>query len=206
MMSPATLSKRNGHGDGLERGDPVHDYLCGLAAAIDGISRAEVWAAVDVLLEATEQGRRIYLVGNGGSAATASHMAVDLAKQAAVEGAPRLRAIALTDNVPLITAWSNDEDYGAAFARQLQNHVEAGDVLVAISTSGNSPNVLRAAELARACGARVVAFTGDVGGALRDLADACVYVPSPDVGHQEIAHLAVDHVIAVAIQHRMTVA
>jgi D-sedoheptulose 7-phosphate isomerase len=183
--------------------DVVDDYLAGLAAALDGLSRPAVWDAVDLLLATAAAGRRIYLVGNGGSAATASHMANDLNKQASVPGAPLFRAIALTDNVPLITAWSNDEDYAAAFAMQLANHVETGDVVVAISTSGNSPNVLRAVATAREAGASVIAFTGDSGGALRGQVDVCLSVPSPLIGHQEDVHLVLNHVITTAIRSRL---
>jgi D-sedoheptulose 7-phosphate isomerase len=183
--------------------DAVDAYLVTLAETLDGLCRADIWAAVDLLIATAETGRRIYLVGNGGSAATASHMANDLNKQATVPGAPLFRAIALTDNVPLITAWSNDTDYAEAFAMQLANHVEAGDLVVAISTSGNSPNVLRAVDLARGAGARVIGLTGDSGGALADRADLCLYVPSPSIGQQEDVHLVLNHVITTAIRARL---
>lgn len=183
--------------------DPVDAYLRNLAAAIDAVSRDAVWAAVDLLVEAGRTRRRIYLVGNGGSAATASHMANDLCKQATVPGHPMLRAVALTDNVPLITAWGNDTDYAECFAMQLANHVEPGDVVVAISTSGNSPNILRAAEVARQAGARVIALTGPAGGGLRGRADVCIHVPSDDIGQQEDVHLVLNHVITTAIRARL---
>ena len=183
--------------------DPVDTYLRHLARTLDALSRAEIWAAVDLLLAAGSARRRIYLVGNGGSAATASHMANDLNKQASVPGRPPLRAIALTDNVPLITAWANDEEYAECFARQLANHLEAGDVLVAISTSGNSPNVLRALESAREAGAVTIGFTGRDGGRLRDLVDCCVLVPCDDVGQQEDVHLVLNHVITTALRARL---
>jgi D-sedoheptulose 7-phosphate isomerase len=181
----------------------IDTFLRRVAAAIDGVSRADVDAVVDLLVATARAGRRVYIIGNGGSAATASHMAVDLAKQATVPGQPALRAIALTDNVPLITAFSNDEDYALAFVRQLEIHLDPGDVLIAISCSGTSPNILRAAELARARGARVVAFSGETGGALRALADLSLLVPLDDVGAQEVVHLAIDHVIAMAIFQRL---
>lgn len=201
MITP--LTRRDGQSRLAIASDPVDAGLTAAAAAIAAVDRAQVRAAVEVLLEATRTGRRVYMIGNGGSAATASHMAVDLAKQANVDGHPAVRAIALTDNMPLVTAWANDESFDLSFARQLEVHLEAGDVLVAISTSGASPNVLRAAELARARGATVVAFTGDSGGDLKGLAHVCVFVPYPDVGMQEVAHLAIDHTIAVAIQARL---
>jgi D-sedoheptulose 7-phosphate isomerase len=180
--------------------DPVDSYLTTLAETLDAVSRADIWVAVDMLLTTAQAGRRIYLIGNGGSAATASHLANDLNKQATVPGRPLFRAIALTDNVPLITAWANDADYAEVFAMQLANHVEEGDLVVAISTSGNSPNVLRALEVARDAGARSLGLTGDEGGALRDMVDHCLFVPSPHIGHQEDVHLALDHVLTVAIR------
>ncbi len=183
--------------------EAVDAYLRQLAAALGALSRETVAVVVDMLLAAGEAGRRIYLVGNGGSAATASHMANDLNKQASVPGRPLFRAIALTDNVPLITAWGNDADYAECFARQLANHVEPGDVVIAFSTSGRSPNIVRAVELARQAGACTIGFTGADGGALLALVDCCVRVPSDNVGQQEDAHLALNHAISVAIRARL---
>jgi D-sedoheptulose 7-phosphate isomerase len=201
-LAPVSNGKTNGR-SGLRVADPVDRYLRDLTRALDALSRDDIREAVDILLAACLARRRIYLFGNGGSASTASHMANDLNKQAIVDGRPLLRAIALTDNVPLITAWSNDEDYAEAFARQLANHVERGDVVVAISTSGNSANVLRAVELARRAGARVIGFTGADGGRLRWLVDCCVRVPSEDIGQQEDVHLVLNHTIATALRFRL---
>lgn len=184
--------------------DPIDDYLRGVARAALALPREALWQAVDLLLEAGREGRRIYLIGNGGSAATASHMANDLGKQATVAGRPMLRAIALTDNVPLITAWSNDASYDECFARQMANHLEPGDVLVAISCSGDSANVLKAVELARLCGARTIGLTGDQGGGLRALVDCCIAVPSAHIGQQEDLHLVVNHALTTAIRARLT--
>lgn len=183
--------------------DPIDAYLSGVATAALALPREALWQAVDLILEVGRAGRRIYLVGNGGSAATASHMANDLCKQATVSGQPLLRAIALTDNVPLLTAWSNDEDYAQSFARQLANHLEPGDLVLAISCSGNSPNVLRALELARLSGARSIGLTGQDGGALRGLVDCCIAVPSMDIGQQEDLHLVVNHALTTAIRARL---
>ena len=183
--------------------DPIDDYLRGVAQAVEGLPREALWQAVDLLLAAGRAGRRIYLIGNGGSAATASHMANDLSKQATVSGQPLLRAIALTDNVPLITAWSNDESYAECFARQMVNHLEPGDVLIAISCSGDSPNILRAVELAQSIGAHSIGLTGDQGGGLRGLVDCCITVPSAHIGQQEDLHLVVNHALTTAIRARL---
>ncbi len=130
-------------------------------------------------------------------------MVNDLNKQASVPGQPLFRAMAFTDNVPLLTAWSNDDDYVDCFAQQLANFVEPGDVVIAISTSGSSPNVLRALELARQAGARSIGFTGDHGGRLRSMVDLCLFVPSADIGHQEDVHLVLNHVLTTAIRSRL---
>jgi D-sedoheptulose 7-phosphate isomerase len=183
--------------------DAVDAYLRQLSATVDALSRPDIWSVVDTLIEAGRRGRRIYIFGNGGSAATASHMANDLAKQASVEGHRALRAIALTDNVPLLTAWSNDEDYKECFARQLATHIERDDVAIGISTSGNSPNVLQGLKCARKAGAVTVGMTGRDGGALRALVDHCIYVPCDDIGRQEDVHLVVNHAIAVAVRDRL---
>jgi D-sedoheptulose 7-phosphate isomerase len=178
----------------------VDEYLRGVALAVDQLSRPDVVRAIDLLLAARDDGRRVYLFGNGGSAATASHMANDLNKQCAVDGVPRFRAIALNDNVPTMMAWANDQDYGDILAEQLANHLESGDLVVLISTSGNSPNVVRGAEFARRQGATVIGFTGPNGGLLAQHTHVCVRVPSADIGQQEDVHLVLNHTIGAAIR------
>jgi D-sedoheptulose 7-phosphate isomerase len=176
--------------------DPVDDYLTTLAQTIAKISRQEIWAAVQILYHAWQDGRHVFICGNGGSAALASHMANDLNKLTISSGKARMKAIALTDNIPLMTAWGNDTDYENIFAEQMLNFIEPGDVLIAISTSGNSPNVVKAAETAHANQALNIALTGDEGGKLRSLADACIFVPDDHIGRQEDGHMILNHVIA----------
>jgi D-sedoheptulose 7-phosphate isomerase len=112
-----------------------------------------------------------------------------------VPGQPRMRVIALTDNVSVITAWANDESYDCVFKEQLENLLNAGDLVLAISASGNSPNVLRAVEFARERGAVTIAWTGRSGGCLKDIVDHCVHAPTDDVGMIENAHLVFDHLV-----------
>src|SRR5256885_6081020 len=116
---------------------------------LQAISLSHLETVLRLLEEAYRNGRRIFIMGNGGSAATASHFALDLAKNTIKAGAPRLKAISLTDHVPLITAWSNDTAYEHIFEEQLANLIEAGDVVIGMSTSGNSPNGLNALKLAK---------------------------------------------------------
>jgi D-sedoheptulose 7-phosphate isomerase len=185
------------------RVDVVDRYLEQMRQVLAELPREAIWQAIDLLVDAGRRRSRIYIVGNGGSAATASHMANDLNKQATVEGRPPLRAIALTDNMPLITAWSNDLDFAEAFAQQLSNHLEPGDLVVGISTSGQSPNVLRALELAGERGAQRIGLTGREGGRLAALVDCCLHVPSDDIGQQEDVHLLLNHVITSGIRARL---
>src|ERR1700731_944073 len=127
---------------------------------MQAISLSDLQAVLSILEEAYHNGRRIFVVGNGGSAATASHFALDLAKNTIMPGAPRLKAISLTDHVPLITAWSNDTAYEHIFAEQLANMLEPGDVAIGISTSGNSPNVINALRLAKGMRGYTVGLLG----------------------------------------------
>ncbi len=140
-------------------------------------------------------GHRMFIMGNGGSAATASHFALDLAKNTIKPGAPRLKAISLTDHVPLITAWSNDTAYEHVFAEQLANMIEPGDVAIGISTSGNSPNVINALRLAKQVGADTVGLLGAEGGKIKDIVDAYVLVPGQNIEQEEDAHMILAHVI-----------
>ncbi len=132
---------------------------------------------------------------NGGSAATASHFALDLAKNTIMAGAPRLKAISLTDNVPLITAWSNDTAYEHIFAEQLANMIEPGDVVIGISTSGNSSNVINALLLARQYRAATIALLGARGGKIKKMVDAYVLAPGQNIEQEEDAHVILTHVI-----------
>lgn len=174
-------------------------YLTELQQALGQMDVASIEAATEMLMRVWRERRSIYLVGNGGSAATASHMMVDLNK-IVVPGQPRFRALALTDNVPSITAWANDDGYEHSFHQQLRNLGQPGDVLIAISCSGNSPNVLEAVRVARESGMRVLALTGDVGGRLKDLAEICIHAPHPFIGTQEDIHLVLDHLITEALR------
>ena len=181
----------------------VNDYLTQLEATIHRISREEVEAVVEALLGNLRAGKQVFLIGNGGSAATASHMMNDLNKFTLVEGQPRFRAFALTDNVPLMTAWGNDAAYEDVFVEPLKNFLQPGDLLIAISTSGNSPNVVKAVEYANAHGALTVGFVGDKGGRVAETARLLVRIPSAHIGQQEDGHMILDHVIVHTLKQRL---
>jgi len=178
-------------------------YIASLGPALERLAAEDLARIEGVLLRARDDGGSIFILGNGGSAATASHLANDLNKGASVPGEPRFRAVALTDNVPLITAWANDTRYDRVFVEQLMNLLRAGDVVVAFSGSGNSPNVLAAVEWARGQGAVTIGFTGGTGGRLRAVADYSVVVPADRMEHIEDLHLVVSHALSVSLRHRI---
>ena len=181
----------------------VSQYVDSLAIVLGRLALEDVLRVQDVLLEAWRGGKMIFIVGNGGSASTASHMANDLNKGSIVDGQPRFRAMALTDNVPLITAWGNDTAYHRVFVEQMVNFLTPGDVLVAISGSGNSPNVIAAVEWARREGAVTIGLTGGSGGRLRGLVDCCVVVPSSRMEQIEDMHLVLSHALCVGLRTRI---
>jgi D-sedoheptulose 7-phosphate isomerase len=185
--------------------DCINDYLTELESVLRRISREQIERVVAALLDAWQERRTVFVIGNGGSAATASHMMNDLNKYTVVEGLPRFRCVALTDNVPLMTAIGNDISYADIFVEQLKNLLQAGDVLVAISASGNSPNIVKAVEYARASSATVVGLCGQPGGMLAQMADVKVVIPSDRIGQQEDGHMILDHVISAALHERLSV-
>ena len=183
--------------------DFIDAYLNEFETVVHRISRDAIRGVIDELMEHWRRNSTIFLIGNGGSAATASHMMNDLNKFTIVEGMPRFRAIALTDNVPLMTAVANDIDYADVFVEPLKNLLQSGDLLIAISASGNSPNIVRGVEYARANGARVIGFCGQPGGRLAQMAHLKVIIPSDRIGHQEDGHMMLDHVITAALLERI---
>ncbi|MDI7277369.1 MAG: SIS domain-containing protein [Anaerolineae bacterium] len=177
-------------------------YLTELVETVRDLPLPAVEQLVDLLHEARMQGRQVFLLGNGGSAATASHFACDLAKNTVQPGLPSFRALSLTDNVALMTAWANDTAYDNVFCGQLSCLLRPGDVVIGISGSGNSPNVLRAMEMARQQGAVTVGLTGFAGGRLRELVDLAIVVPSQRMEQIEDLHLILEHAVVTALRAR----
>jgi D-sedoheptulose 7-phosphate isomerase len=175
--------------------ETVSSYFNELEQMLSEISLPDLQRVLQILEHAYYDGHRVYIMGNGGSAATASHFALDLAKNTIVPQAPRLKAISLTDHVPLITAWSNDTAYEHIFAEQLANLIEPGDVVIGISASGNSLNVIKAIELATRVGAATIALLGANGGKVKDMVDAYVLAPGQNIEQEEDAHMVLAHVI-----------
>ena len=175
--------------------EAINQYFNELEEMLRSISRPHLEQVLFLLEDAYRNGHRIFIMGNGGSAATASHFALDLAKNTIMTGAPRLKAISLTDHVPLITAWSNDTAYEHIFAEQLANMIEPGDVVIGISASGNSPNVINALRLAKQTQAATIGLLGAKGGKIKDMVDAYVLAPGQNIEQEEDAHMILAHVI-----------
>lgn len=173
----------------------IRHYFTTVQSLLDEMPYDAVDTVVDVLMDANRRGATVYIFGNGGSAATATHMACDLAKRPIVPGQPRFRVVALTDNNALMTALSNDISYDAVFAEQLYPLVCEGDVVVGISGSGNSRNVLNGMEVARDAGAITIGFCGYDGGKLKAMVDYPVHVPSNVMAMVEDVHLMLEHAI-----------
>ena len=169
------------------------EYLGKVLSSIDG---GEIQALIELMLQAREDGVKIFFIGNGGSAATASHFANDLSIGTNSYSKP-FRAISLSDNLPIITAIGNDFGYEDVFLRQLQVLGVEGDILVGISASGNSPNLVKAFEYASSAKIKTVAITGFDGGKLKAMADLGVHVPTEngEYGPAEDAHMILDHLM-----------
>lgn len=182
--------------------ETINIYFAQLAQMLGAISLPDLQRVLSLLERAYRDGQRIFIMGNGGSAATASHFALDLAKNTIMPGVARLKAISLTDHVPLITAWSNDTAYEHIFAEQLANMIEPGDVVIGISTSGNSPNVINALRLAKESRAYTIGLLGAKGGKIKDMVDAYVLAPGQNIEQEEDAHMILAHVIT---RHMRTV-
>jgi D-sedoheptulose 7-phosphate isomerase len=182
-------------------------YVRSLTAALEDLDHGQIAAIVEILWHAYQNDRQIFFIGNGGSAASASHIVTDLTKGALGHrgDAPArpVRALSLTDNLALFSAWANDVGYEDVFRGQLRTLLRPDDVVVAISASGNSPNVLRAVIFAREAGASTVALTGFGGGALASLADFGIVVDSNHYGVVEDVHMQIGHIVCYYFRQRI---
>jgi D-sedoheptulose 7-phosphate isomerase len=183
--------------------ETIKKYISEVSATLERLPIENIAQVVELLEEARLKAKRVFIFGNGGSAATASHFAADLSKGAISEGKARMKAFALTDNVPLLTAWANDTVYENIFAEQLENLIEPGDIAIGISGSGNSPNVLNGVKVAKAKGATTIGFIGFDGGKLKNMVDICVIVPSHSVEQIEDIHLLLCHLITNCLRNSL---
>jgi dTDP-glucose pyrophosphorylase/phosphoheptose isomerase len=183
--------------------DHIDQYIVDLNQGLMALDRQAIWSVINELMDVWRARHQVFVLGNGGSGALAAHMANDLNK-IVVPGQARFRAISLNDNMPLITAWANDSAYEDIFSEQLTNLCQPGDLVIATSCSGNSPNVLKALRVAHALGARTVAFTGDIGGQMKQMADVVVFAPVSFIGMQEDVHMILNHAVTSAVKKWIT--
>jgi D-sedoheptulose 7-phosphate isomerase len=183
------------------------------------MSREAVDAAIEILFDAWRHGNTVFAMGNGGSGSTATHLACDLAKYTIVGSKPRFKVIALNDNIPLVSAWTNDNGFGSIFVEQLRPWLARDDVLIGISVHGGSgsgragpwsQNLVQAMGLAKERGARIIGFSGFQGGAIREMADVAIVVPineeplgTPLV---ESWHVVLHHLMCYTLRHRIEAA
>ncbi len=181
----------------------VQEYSDRLQHTLNNLPMEQIEQVIQTLLNAQQARKTVFIFGNGGSASTASHFACDLGKGTAQPGLPRLRVISLTDNVELITAWANDTAYEHIFTEQLRGLVEPGDVVIGISGSGRSGNVLNAIALANQSGATTIGMTGFDGGLLAAMVDVSVVVPSNCMERIEDVHIILEHTICSTIRENL---
>ena len=180
--------------------ESVQTYVQELQETLSRLPLDDIRDVIAVLHYARLNDKQVFLMGNGGSAATASHFACDLSKGTIMPNMPRFRVIALTDNVALLSSYANDYGYEHVFAEQLSSLVQTGDIVIGISGSGNSANVLTAVELARSRQATTIGFVGFDGGKLKDLVDLCVLVPSPCMEQVEDVHTILEHLVCTCLR------
>jgi D-sedoheptulose 7-phosphate isomerase len=175
----------------------LQDYISRLTDILNKIDPEKLGEVVTTFIEAFKNGNTIYVIGNGGSAATASHMQADFRFFVRYFTKFRPKIIALTDNVPMMTAIGNDNHFEDVFVEQMRGQFVSGDVLIAISASGNSPNLVKAVEFANQSGGKTIAFVGFLGGKLNEIATVPLHTPNPkgDYGPIEDVHMILNHVI-----------
>ena len=179
----------------------IRNYVVELQRTLDLLPIQSINDVVQVLHAARLRQRQVFIFGNGGSASTASHIVCDLAKNTRVEGVPHFRILDMIDNSAVFSAYANDEGYENVFAQHLSNFAQPGDVVIGISTSGNSPNILRAIERANQLDAITIGITGFDGGQLVDLASMNIHVKSDLIEQVEDIHLILGHMITINLRN-----
>ena len=178
----------------------IRQYIDDLKGTLDLLPLERIDNAIQLLRTARMERRQVFIMGNGGSASTASHFVCDLAKNTKSPHLPHFKVIGLTDNVASFSAYANDDGYASVFAMQMEALVQPNDIVIGISTSGNSPNVLEAIKLANRVGATTIGFTGFDGGQLSELVDLDLHVPSESIEQVEDIHLMLEHLIVSVIK------
>lgn len=180
----------------------IQNYLSTLQVTIEQLPKQLIADVIDILQHARMRGSQVFIMGNGGSSTTASHFVCDLAKNTRCKGLPHFRVIGLTDNMAMFSAYANDEGYENVFSQQLANLIRPGDVVIGISASGNSKNVIYAMEEAQTHDVTTIGFTGFDGGRLGQLVNLNIHVKSNIIEHVEDIHLILEHVIVKSIKEQ----
>jgi D-sedoheptulose 7-phosphate isomerase len=180
--------------------EQLNNYISTLQTTMSQLPQSLIAEVINVLQRARMRGSQIFIMGNGGSASTASHFVCDLAKNTRCEGLPHFRAIGLADNMEIFSAYANDEGYENVFSEQLINLIRPDDIVIAISASGNSKNVINAVEKAQKYGITTIGFTGFDGGLLGQMVNIHIHVKSNIIEHVEDIHLMLEHMIVRTIK------
>lgn len=178
----------------------IKNYLTALSQVIEHFPIENLAEISELLQKTRDDQATIFICGNGGSWATAAHMVCDFGKNTRIPGKNRIKVIGLGDNIPSLTAYANDEGYDRVFAEPLMNLMSPGDLLIAISGSGNSSNVLRAVETAKQIGGTTIGLTGFEGGQLKDMVDYPLVIPSDSMEIIEDFHMIVDHLLTICLR------
>ena len=181
----------------------IRDYIIALQSTMDQLHSESIANVIGILQRARMQGNQVFVMGNGGSASTASHFVCDLAKNTRRAGLPDFRVIGLADNMAILSAYANDEGYENVFSRQLANLIRPGDVVIGISASGNSRNVTNAMEEAQKHGVTTIGFTGFDGGRLGQMVSINIHVNSNVIEHVEDIHLMLEHIMVKTIKEEV---
>lgn len=181
----------------------ICNYISEVHKLIASMNTNDLERIIEQLIIAYQEKRQVFIIGNGGSAATASHFACDLAKGANIDGKERFIVSSLNDNMALVTAISNDIGYEFVFEEQLKNQVKPKDIVIAISASGNSPNIIKGIEYAKSKGAIIIGLSGFSGGKLRECSDYNIHVDSYNYGIVEDLHLMSEHIISQELREKI---
>ncbi len=190
----------------------INNYFDEMKEIIDNISKDKINEVTESLFNAWKNGNKVFIVGNGGSASTATHFTCDLSKVTIVNGKKRFKVMGLNDNIPLVSALTNDDGWSEIYVEQLKNHFEEGDVVIAFSVHGGSgkdkagvwsQNLLKALQFAKDNNGTAIGFSGFDGGAMKDLADICVVVPFNSTPHVESFHLVLEHLITFCLLEKI---
>lgn len=173
----------------------IVEYVSDVKRLCDSLDAEQIDAACGLILEKYESGKQIFVAGNGGSAGTSNHFSCDFGKNAVKGDVNKPKIISISANIEVLTALGNDFSYADVFSEQMKNLFNDGDLILLISASGNSPNVLKAAEYAKKHGGKVIGFTGFDGGKLKDVSDICINVPSDSYEKIEDLHMMLTHMV-----------